>query len=223
MSLKTDIEDRIDRMMKRVWKDEEPNNWHSHGFHKHFEGYKENKVYDAGTGKTKVERFYAGNYYVSPLTIPEYVVTRVVALVLLVVSFAGYYQSCFTNQIAANFFIVSAIAQAAAIVLYLWLAYVYCCFVLAGRKMTAGDYKAGSVRLIQVSFYTAVADLAIALTKLIYEAATGMLDLAHLGNIAPLLVSIVCLMAVCLMEKRISVSYQLVSSGNQDKSGIEIS
>ncbi len=220
MSLKTSIEDRIDRLMERTWKsDDTGHTWHSRGFHRYFEGYKENKVVDEKNHE-HVERFYAGNYYVSKLGTPTFVFARILYGLLIAASFAAYYTSCFSHLIEANYVYAVSIAQGIDVVLYLWLAYIYCCYLLGGRKMTSGEYKAGPVRIQQVCGALGIALLATGLAKFLVAAFDSSVHMLEIEDVGLMLLSAGCLFLICLLEKK--TEYCLVSSGNENKEGLLI-
>ncbi|MCD8073895.1 MAG: hypothetical protein LUF27_02455 [Lachnospiraceae bacterium] len=222
MKLKDQIIRRIDRLMYRTWNEDQPaRTWHSGFYHRYFEGYRENTTADQDGKHKKVERFYAGCYYLDQEKTADYIGKRVLYAILLAGAVYLYYVSCFTEQLAANYATAVSVLQSVDIFLFLWLAYIYVCGLLAGRKMIYSEYKGSHIRMTQVTLAGSVSLAATAAAKLIYAVYERALDVLHIQNAAILVAAAGFLWMIRLVEMR--TKYEVEESKQAGKAGIEIS
>lgn len=222
MKLKDQIIRKIDRLMYRTWNEDQPaRTWHSGFYHRYFEGYRENSTADKNGKHKRVERFYAGCYYLDQEKTMDFVGKRILYAILLAGALYLYCASCFTDQVAANYATVVSVIQSVDIFLFLWLAYIYVCGLLAGRKMIYSEYKGSHIRMTQVTLAGSLALLTTAAAKLIYAVYENALDVRHIQNAGILVAAAAFLWIIRLAETR--TRYEVEESKQAGKAGIEIS
>ena len=141
---------------RQALEDRDSKMWHSHAYHRYFEGYTEYNELDRN-GKPHVRRVYTASWYMQDVSRRRYVLLRVfyTALFLLM---CGAVLAAGTRQGTAGtaFFIV--LAELATLLLLAWLGYtLFVNYLFAPEKMTVHDYhvSSGSVKRISLALTTA--------------------------------------------------------------------
>ncbi len=132
---------------------------HSSSYHSYFEGYAEMKRLDE-KGRMRVERIYAGPYYHPRLISGTMGGRKLLYVCLWLASLAGLLSSALPSQPVnrSAFSVIPTVASLFALVLVGRSVYNYC---VSSEKMTLGQYRASSERLIRWSLIGAACEFAV--------------------------------------------------------------
>lgn len=140
---------------RQALEDRDSKLWHSHAYHRYFEGYTEYNELDRN-GKPHVRRVYTASWYTQDISRRRAVLLRVcyIALFLLM---CGAVVVAGTRQGAAGTAFYIVLAELATLLLLAWLGYtLFVNYLFAPKKMTVHDYHASSGTVRRVSFALAV-------------------------------------------------------------------
>lgn len=143
-------------------------------YQKHFENYEE-EVYVKKNGKTGVRRVYKGMYYRQELSRSSYVLLRFAYVLCLLMAVLLFSVGATLRQ-KSNFALLIVLAQSVTGLLLLWTFVVLLIYLITPKKMTKGDYHAGSRALCKAAGNAAIG---MACTF----ALTVLYDLAHFSEL----------------------------------------
>jgi hypothetical protein len=177
------------KLRRKLEEDRDIHIFHSHFFHRYFEGYTEYRDVDE-KGKVHIRREYTGTVYISELSGGEYWLLRAVYVILFAAMLYFLYQASMRQTaFGNNLFLV--LPEIATVACFFWMFYtLLVSYVFAPKRMTIDDYRTSSGSLIRVSKLLAVLSALDALVSFVlaligHAAAEGyMAALFFLGNAA---------------------------------------
>lgn len=200
MALKDWARRKNRELHRQALEDRDSHLWHSHAYHRFFEGYTERRETDQ-SGRARIRRVYAAEWYEQDLPKGKRVALRLLyALLWLLMAGAVALAGIRQGGSGTRFYIV--IPELATLCLLSWLGYILLVnYDFAPRRMTLHDYKSSSVALKRASLCAAAAFLLDALMTLLEIALGGG---AHLWAVLGLfLLGMLCAAATHLIEKKI--------------------
>ncbi len=132
----------------------EPASFHSHAYHRYFEGYTEVKRVNEH-GHQFIERTYTGKYY-EPKLEPFRRLTLRLFYILFFIGGTVLFAFSATRTTPCNSALYVNLFQALSVPMLLWCAYVLVLYIPATGKLTIGEYRGQHKPLIQSSLIAAV-------------------------------------------------------------------
>ena len=193
---------------------------HSGAFHRHFEGYVEQKQGDPRTGRSKIVRIYAAPYYLRRGTDAQWIRAKLEVAALYLLAMVLFLLSVTALELEKpekyyQFFIAVGFMCA------FYTAYVLLHYLFAPRKMTIGTYRSFCPQLqkscLVTAFFLFAAVCARALCTVL---APVSITLYFFGGFVCLIGAGGAMLGIWLLERR-SV-YDTVENENASVSGFRI-
>ena len=173
MGLKDWARKKNRELHRQALEDRDSRLWHSHYYHRYFEGFTETRETDAN-GKVRIHRVYTADWYVQDLPKGKRVGVRLLYIALFIMMVAAVVGAgILQGGTGTRFYIV--IPELITLCLLSWLGYVLLAnYLFMPVKLTVHDYKTSSLTLHVVTIA-----LAVAFTV---DALMAALDLALVGG-----------------------------------------
>ncbi len=141
--------------------------WHSKAYHRFFEGYSEFTVPTPNGKGYKIQRVYTGNTYRQDLTRSQWVLLRVVYVVLFLCA-VYLFVSCAVLPLPSNSTWYVTLPQAVSLPFMFWIVIAFVAYLPAEREMTIHGYRNSSLSLQKATLGSAISLGVTALTTLIF-------------------------------------------------------
>ena len=203
---------------RQALEDRDSRLWHSHSYHRYFEGYTESREPDTN-GRERLRRIYAAEWYEQDLPKHLRVLVRLLYALLWLMMAAAVAAAGFLQRASGTRFYI-VVPELATLCLLSWLGYVLLAnYDFAPRRMTIHDYRSSSGSVIRFSLATAAAFLVDAVMTLLEIILGGG---NHLWAVAGLfLAGALCGAGMHLVEKRIHYK-QIENPGADRNRGVQI-
>lgn len=194
--------------------------FHSHFYHRQFEGYTEYKRPNE-KGKMKIVRVYTGQYYRPDLSIGHRRLLRAVYLVLFLIMLGCFIVGASLDT-EVNYNIYTNIIIAATVPAAFWMAIALVNYLAAPEKLKIPEYKSGPVRLKTASMVCFVLSLMRFLSLALYcLCIKGALTS---GDLTAMIYALICAAAMILINRiENKVVYEsVINPVKPERDGIEI-
>ncbi len=145
--------------------EEKPKSYKSKSYDAFFEGYSVRE--DTRGGKVRYERVYEGDYWVPDLPRTETYLIRFSYLMLWIAA-VGLLVYAGTAELRSSQSKVIGVLEAVSVVCLIWLLWKWLSYVMAGYRMTVGEYKTTSEPLIKAAAAASASFAVTAIICLIY-------------------------------------------------------
>lgn len=201
MALKEWARKKNRELHRQALEDRDSRLWHSHAYHRYFEGYTEYKETDAN-GRERLRRVYTSPWQVQALPASRRVLLRCLYILLFLlmigaVVLAGIRQT----GLGTAFYVV--IPELAVLCLLSWLGYVLLVnYLFLPEKMTLHEYRASSVSIKRAALAAGIAFLCSAVMCLLEGAISASFTQALLPG-ALFLAGAACALILRFIEQRV--------------------
>lgn len=201
MALKEWARKKNRELHRQALEDRDSHLWHSHAYHRYFEGYTEYKELDQN-GKERLHRVYTAPWHVQDLSRAQRISLRCLYMVLFLLMI-GAVLLAGSRQTGAGTAFYVVVPELAVLCLLAWLGYVLLVnYLFLPRKMTVHDYHASSISLRRAALILGIAFLLSAVLSMLEGALKGIAD-SELVPAAVFLAGAACAFAMRWIEGRV--------------------
>ena len=172
MGLKDWARKKNRELHRQALEDRDSRLWHSHAYHRYFEGYTEYRELDQN-GKEHLRRVYTSSWHIQDLTKKQRILVRCLYVFLFLLMAGAVALAGFRQTAGGKAFYV-VIPVLAVLCVLMWLGYILLVnYLFLPEKMTVHDYRASSVSLSRAALVLVIAFLASAALSLLEGALIG--------------------------------------------------
>lgn len=218
MALKDWARKKNRELHREAFEDRDSRLWHSHSYHRYFEGYTEYRELDQN-GKEQLRRVYTAAWHIQDLDRKRVIGIRILYLALFLLM-AGAVVQAGVRPGSGNAF-YTALAELAVLCLLAWLGYILLVnYLFMPKKMTIHDYHSSSIALKRVALALSIAFAVSACAVLLENALKGDASGA-IVPVAAFLGGAACAFGMHMAEEK--VPYREIANEKAGKAaGIEI-
>lgn len=221
MSLKDWARKKNRDLHRQALEDRDSGLWHSHAFHRYFEGYTEYRELGQN-GKEHTRRVYTASWYSQELSRRQSVLLRVCYVLLFLLMCASVVVAG-TRQGASGTAFYIVLAELATLIALFWLGYtLFVNYLFVPKKMTVHDYRVSSGALKRSSLLLAVffgVDAAMTILEAVLKGTDSFVSFPAV--LAAFAAGCLCAAAIHLAEKKVPYR-EIENSGSAPPSGTVI-
>ncbi|MCD7807125.1 MAG: hypothetical protein LUH19_07275 [Lachnospiraceae bacterium] len=200
MSFRDNIKQRAEKSNENYLKKNKAREYHSRPYHRFFEGYAEQYVFDE-KGESHIERVYVGDYYCPEGTAKEHLTDKLLGAALYLAAVA-LYVVCAVQRVWYNAFVPVELFEVIGLVVLFWFLFPVFAHLKAGQKLMIRQYRDAADLYRLGSCAAAFCMWALALSVLISVAAVREEIIFGLLLAAGFALSGLCLYLIYLKEKK---------------------